>query len=70
MCRPHWTIHDPLERKKSAQLRCLTMIDPATGWFEIAKIPTKTAAEIVDITEKTWFTRYRLPQRIVFDGGT
>ena len=46
------------------------MIDPATGWFEMAQIPNKTAAEIADITEKTWFTRYPLPQRIVFDRGT
>ena len=28
------------------------------------------AAEIADITKKTWFTRYLLPQRIVFDRGT
>ena len=27
--------------KEETQLYCLTMIDPATGWFEIAKIPTK-----------------------------
>ena len=46
------------------------MINPATGWFEMAQIPNKTAAEIADITEKTWFTRYPLPQRIVFDHGT
>ena len=46
------------------------MIDPATGWFEMAQIPNKTAAEIADITKKTWFTRYSLPQQIVFDRGT
>ena len=46
------------------------MIDPSTGWFDMAQIPNKTAAEISDITEKTWFTRYSLPQRIVFDRGT
>ena len=46
------------------------MIDPATGWFEMAHIPNKTAAEIADITKKTWFTRYPLPQRIGFDIGT
>ena len=46
------------------------MIDPTTGWFEMAQIPNKTAAEIADINEKTWFTRYPLPQRIVFDRGT
>ena len=28
------------------------------------------AAEIADISEKTWFTRYPLPQRNVFDCGT
>ena len=36
----------------------------------MAKIPNKTAAEIADITEKTWFTRYPLPQQIVCDCGT
>ena len=45
------------------------MINPATGWFEMAQITNKTAAEIADITEKTWFTRCPLPQRIVFDRG-
>ena len=46
------------------------MINPATGCFEMAQIPNKTAAKIAYITEKTWFTRYPLPQRIVFDRGT
>ena len=46
------------------------MIDPDTGCFEMSQIPNKTAAEIADITEKTWFTRYPLPQRIVFNRGT
>ena len=46
------------------------MIDPSTSWFEMAQIPKKTAAEIADITKKTWFTSYPLPQRIVFDRGT
>ena len=36
----------------------------------MAQIPNKMAAEIADITEKTWFTRYPLPQRIVSDRGT
>ena len=46
------------------------MIDPATGWFEMAQIPNITAAEVADITEKNWFTRYPLPQQILFDRGT
>ena len=46
------------------------MISPAIGWFNMAQIPNKMAAEIADISEKTWFTHYPLPQRIVFDPGT
>ena len=46
------------------------MIDPSTGWLYMAQLPNKTAAEIADITKKTWFTRYPLPQQIVFHRGT
>ena len=46
------------------------MIHPATGWFKMSKILNKTAAEFADITKKNWFTRYPLPQQIVFDRGT
>ena len=46
------------------------MIDPVTGWFDMAQIPNTTAAKIADIAEKTWFTYYPLPQQIVFDRGT
>ena len=46
------------------------MIDPATGWFDMAQIPNKTTAYIADITKKTWFTRCPLPQIVVFDCGT
>ena len=60
----------PQKGRNPLKLWCLTMIDPATGWFEMSQIPNKTAAEIVDITKKTWFTRYPLPQQIVFDHGT
>jgi hypothetical protein len=53
--------------KKHMKLWCLTMIDPATGWFEMEQIFNKTAAEVADICETTWFTRYPLPQRITLD---
>ena len=56
--------------KNPLKLWCLTINDPATGWFEMAQIPNKTAAETADITKKNWFTRYPLPQQIVFDRGT
>ena len=56
--------------KEDLKLWCLTMIDPATGWFEMAPIVNKTTAEVADIAERTWFTRYPLPQKITFDRGT
>ena len=46
----------PRKGKKSLKLWCITMINPATGWFEMAQIPNTTAAEIADITNITWFT--------------
>ena len=46
------------------------MIYPASGWSEMAQIPNKMAADIADISKKTWFTRSSLPQQIVFDRGT
>jgi transposase InsO family protein len=61
-----------IERKGKSDLKlwCLTMIDPATGWFEMKQIQNKTAAEVADICETTWFTRHPLPQRITLDRGT
>jgi hypothetical protein len=57
--------------KEDLKLWCLTMIDPATGWFEMQQIENKTAAEVTDICKKTWFTRYPFPQRITLvDRGT
>jgi hypothetical protein len=56
--------------KKDPKLQCLTVIDPATGWFEMEQISNKTAAEVADICETTWFTRPPLPQRITLDRGT
>ena len=29
--------------KAERKLHCLTMIDPATGWFDIVEVPGKTA---------------------------
>ena len=60
----------PQKGKNPFKLWRLTIIDPATDWFNMAQIPSKMAAEIADITKKTWFTRYPLPQRIMFDRST
>ena len=56
---------------KTITLWCVTMIDPSTGWFEIAEVPgTKRADVVANIVEQTWLTRYPWPQEVIFDRGT
>ena len=43
---------------KEFELYCLTMIDPATSWLEIAQITNKEALTIAHTIELAWFTRY------------
>jgi RNase H-like domain found in reverse transcriptase/Reverse transcriptase (RNA-dependent DNA polymerase)/Integrase zinc binding domain len=50
-------------------LHCLTMIDPVTGWFEIAEIPAKSADVVINVLEQTWLTRYPKPTEIIMDRG-
>jgi hypothetical protein len=45
------------------------MIDPATGFFEIVQVNSKTATSIQDLFHNTWLARYPCPQFIVFDNG-
>jgi len=57
--------------KKSYEitLHCLTMIDPITGWFEIAEIPAKSADVVTDIFERTWLVSYPRPALVNMDRG-
>ena len=55
---------------KEIVLHCVTMIDPATGWFELVPPESKDTATISDIVETTWLSRYPWPQEITYDRGT
>ena len=55
--------------EKEIKLRCLTMIDPATGWFEIAEVPDARADTISNIFEQVWLTRYPWPEKVIMDRG-
>jgi transposase InsO family protein len=46
------------------------MIDPATSWFKIAKIPAKTADVVMNIFEQEWLMWYPYPVKVVIDRGT
>jgi transposase InsO family protein len=50
-------------------LLALTMIDPATGWFEIVETTNKSAISIQDLFHNTWLANYPRPQFIFFDNG-
>ena len=39
------------------KLWAMTMIDPATGWFEIVETHSKTAEHIGKLLDRTWFSR-------------
>jgi transposase InsO family protein len=52
---------------KTHSLLALTMIDPATGWFEIVEATNKSATSIQDLFHNTWLAHYPCPQCIVFD---
>ena len=54
---------------KDYVLWCLTMIDPATGWFEIKECPDKEAITIANLVEQVWLTRYPWPDVLNYDKG-
>jgi transposase InsO family protein len=66
-------------------LTAMTMVDPATGWVEIAEVPyyniddvknneqsyiDKSSARISRIFDQTWLSRYPRPKEIIFDNGS
>jgi hypothetical protein len=59
-----FTIRIPV---KTHSLFALTMIDPATGWFEIVKATNKSATSIQDLFHRIWLKCYPRPQFIIFD---
>ena len=56
-------------KKEPIQMWVVTMIDPATGWFEIKDIPSKWADIVANIVKQTWLTRYPWPTKVVLDRG-
>ena len=53
-------------------LSCLTMIDPATSWFEWAIIPPEdcSSAHMSQLFNNHWLSRYPRPVKIIYDNGS
>jgi hypothetical protein len=56
--------------KCTHELRAMTMIDPATGWFEIARIINPNTDEAQRALDSCWLARYPRPAEIGFDNGS
>ena len=67
------------------RLTAMTMVDPATGWFEIVEVPyynvedvvnnkdnyiDKSSARISQLFNQVWLSRYPRPNEVVFDNGS
>lgn len=59
-----------MNKEKLITLQAMTFIDPATGWFEIAEVKNKTSANISQLLDTVWLSRYPRPQRVVMDNGS
>ena len=48
----------------------MTIIDPVTGWFEVAELKDRpTAAEAQKLLDSVWIAQYLRLRQIGFDGG-
>ena len=54
------------------KLLCMTFIDPATGWFEIAEVPLydQSSARISKLFDEVWLSRYPRPTKVLYDNGS
>jgi hypothetical protein len=62
-----YTVRTPA---KTYQLTAMTMIDPVTGWFEIAPLSEPTSYETQKAFDSHWLSRYPRPQEVGVDNGS
>ena len=70
--------------KKDVRLNCMTIIDPATGWFKILEVPCfdldkvsrgnseyidKSSTSVIHMFNHKWLFRYPRPCEVVFDNS-
>jgi hypothetical protein len=53
--------------KQDLMCKYVTMIDPATGWFEIHQYDDTRSITVANIAEQEWFSRYPWPTQITYD---
>ena len=61
-----WTVKTP---SKTCKLHAATMIDPATGWFEMCEIPDKSAHTVMNVFDKECLCHCPCLKHVGMDGG-
>ena len=61
MCRSHRTLKKLRKGKEPLILKAVTIIEPATGWFEVMQYSNKKETTIANLVETTWLVRYPWP---------
>ena len=56
-------------KKQNLDLKAVTIINPVTGWFEIAQYEDKRSISIENLVETTWVSRYPRRIEITYDQG-
>ena len=51
-----YNIKSKIQGVKIPTLKCVTMIDPATGWFEVSQYDDKKSITVANIVEQQWLT--------------
>jgi hypothetical protein len=57
-------------KNKDLICRFVTMIDPATRWFEIQQYDDKQSITVANMIEQEWFSRYPWPTQVTFNRGS
>ena len=50
--------------------KCVSIVDPLTGWFEMHLFGDKKSITVANIVEQQWLSRYPWPTQITFDRGS
>jgi hypothetical protein len=65
-----YNIKSNVKGVKISPLKCVTMINPATGWFEIKQYDDKKSRTATNIVEQEWLMHYPRPSLITLDRGS
>jgi hypothetical protein len=65
-----YEIKSNVKAVKIPPLKAITMINPATGWFEIKQYDDKKSITVTNIVEQEWLTCYLQPYLVTLDHGS